>query len=615
MSMSNRTKIYVGMGTCGLAAGAKSVFEAITATIKNLNIDAEIIPTGCVGYCKREIIVDIVKPGYPKLSYGDVTAADVEGLLKSVLVDNKHNHKLIIGKYAADAVINKDDLLEVPSIEELPFFKKQRRLVLKNCGHINPESLEDYLACEGYDGLKKAFAAGQSGVIDEVKKSGLRGRGGGGFPTGMKWEFGNKSIPKDPENQKKYMICNADEGDPGAFMDRSVLEGDPFALLEGMTIAAYAIGASYGYIYVRAEYPLAIARLKNAIKLAKENNLLGDNILGSGFNLELKIKKGAGAFVCGEETALIGSIEGKRGMPNPRPPFPTESGAFGCPTVINNVETLANVPGLLRHGGEWFASVGTDSSKGTKVFALTGKINNAGLVEVPMGISLREIIYEIGNGIIDDKKYKSVQIGGPSGGCIPEEHLDIRIDYESLKTVGAMMGSGGLVVMDENTCMVDVAKYFVEFCAKESCGKCTPCREGTMRMFEILEKITTKDVDKQEKIESVKHLQHLANVIRDTSLCGLGQTAPNPVLSTLKYFKDEYDAHIYDEKCPAGHCKSLIHYEIDESKCIGCGICKAKCPSNAIVGERKSPHKIMTDVCVKCDQCVQLCPVKAIAAK
>lgn len=612
--MSNKTKIFVGMGTCGLAAGAKSVFEAISATLKNLNIDAEIIPTGCVGYCKREIIVDIAKDGYPKLSYGDVTAADVEGLLKSVLVDNVYNHKLIIGKYPTAEVINKDDLDKVPSINELPFFKKQRRLVLKNCGHINPESLQDYLDFEGYEGLKKAFAAGPLGVIAEVKKSGLRGRGGGGFSTGMKWEFGNKSQPKDPNNQKKYMICNADEGDPGAFMDRSVLEGDPFALLEGMTIAAYAIGANYGYIYVRAEYPLAIERLENAIKLAKENNLLGENILSSGYNFEIKIKKGAGAFVCGEETALIGSIEGKRGMPNPRPPFPTESGAFGCPTVINNVETLANVPGLLRHGGEWFASVGTDNSKGTKVFALTGKINNAGLVEVPMGISLREIIYEIGDGIIDDKKYKSVQIGGPSGGCIPEEHLDIKIDYESLKTVGAMMGSGGLVVMDEGTCMVDVAKYFVEFCTKESCGKCTPCREGTMRMFEILERITTKESDKQQKIESVKHLEHLAGVIRDTSLCGLGQTAPNPVLSTLRYFKNEYDAHIYDEKCPAGHCKSLIHYEIEESKCIGCSICKTKCPSNAIVGERKAPHKIMTETCVKCDQCVQLCPVKAIAA-
>lgn len=613
--MNNKTKIYVGMGTCGLAAGAKSVYDAISATLNNLNIDAEIIPTGCVGYCKREVIIDIAKPGYPKLSYGDVTASDVEDLLRSVLIDNVNNHKLIIGKYPTDEYISRDDLDQVPFVNDLPFFKKQRRLVLKNCGHINPESLSDYLAAEGYEGLKKALAIGPLGVIDEVLKSGLRGRGGGGFSTGRKWEFGNKSQPKDPNNQKKYMICNADEGDPGAFMDRSVLEGDPFALLEGMTIAAYAIGANYGYIYVRAEYPLAIERLENAIKLAKENNLLGENILNSGFNLEIKIKKGAGAFVCGEETALIGSIEGKRGMPNPRPPFPTEQGAFGCPTVINNVETLANVPGVLRHGGDWFASVGTDNSKGTKVFALTGKINNAGLVEVPMGISLREIIFEIGNGIIDDKKYKSVQIGGPSGGCIPEAHLDINIDYESLKEVGAMMGSGGLVVMDESTCMVDVAKYFVEFCTKESCGKCTPCREGTMRMFEILERMTLKEIDKQEKIESVGHLQHLANVIRDTSLCGLGQTAPNPVLSTLRHFKHEYDAHIYDEICPSAVCKSLITYTVDEGKCIGCGICKSKCPSSAIEGERKSPHKIMTEKCVKCDQCVQVCPVKAIAAK
>jgi len=613
--MTDKIKIYVGMGTCGLAAGAKSVYDTIIDTLKKLNVDADIIPTGCVGYCKREVIVDIVKPGFPKLSYGDVTAADVEDLLKSVLVDNIHNHRLIIGKYACDSENNTSDMGEVIKIEELPFFKKQRRLVLKNCGHINPESLDDYLAAGGYEGLKKAFALGDLGVIDEIKKSGLRGRGGGGFPTGMKWDFGNKSVPKDPENQKKYMICNADEGDPGAFMDRSVLEGDPFALLEGMTIAAYAIGASYGYIYVRAEYPLAIARLENAIKLAKEKNLLGENILNTGYNLELKIKKGAGAFVCGEETALIASIEGERGMPRPRPPFPTEKGAFGCPTVINNVETLANVPGILRHGGDWFASVGTDNSKGTKVFALTGKIKNAGLVEVPMGISLREVIFEIGNGIIGDKDYKAVQIGGPSGGCIPEEHLDIKIDYESLKTVGAMMGSGGLVVMDENTCMVDVAKYFVEFCTKESCGKCTPCREGTMRMFEILDRITSKDISKEEKAASVKNLEKLAGVIRDTSLCGLGQTAPNPVLSTLRYFKHEYDAHIYDAKCPSGQCKSLLTYVIDEEKCIGCGICKAKCPATAIIGERKAPHKILTETCVKCDQCVHLCPVKAISVK
>jgi NADH:ubiquinone oxidoreductase subunit F (NADH-binding)/NAD-dependent dihydropyrimidine dehydrogenase PreA subunit/(2Fe-2S) ferredoxin len=613
--MSNKVKILVGMGTCGLAAGAQSVYEMIKEVLAKINIDAEIIPTGCVGYCQKEVIIDIQKPDFPKLSYGDVTTGNVEELLKSVLLDGKNNSNLIIGKYRTNEEIIKEDLSEIPYIDDLPFFKKQRRLVLKNCGQLNPLSIDEYIQVEGFNGLKKAFLLSPIEVIGEIKKSGLRGRGGGGFPTGTKWEFAHNSV-----GEKKYMICNADEGDPGAFMDRSVLEGDPFSVIEGMTIAAYAIGASYGYIYVRAEYPLAIERLEHAIKVAKERNLLGENILNSGFNFDLKIKKGAGAFVCGEETALIGSIEGKRGMPKPRPPFPAVKGLFNYPTVINNVETLANVPGIMRNGGDWYASVGTDKSKGTKVFALVGKINNTGLVEVPMGITLREVIYDIGGGIANNKKYKSVQIGGPSGGCIPEQHLDIMIDYESLKEVGAMMGSGGLVVMDETTCMVDVAKFFLEFITKESCGKCTPCREGTMRMYEILKRITSSreklsDEENLQRFKGTVYLKQLAEVIRDTSLCGLGQTAPNPVLSTLKYFRDEYEAHIYDRKCPAGYCKPLLSYFIDAAACIGCGLCKRKCINDAIEGEPKKPHTIDKNKCIKCDQCRQACPVGAISAK
>ena len=612
---NDKIKILVGMGTCGLAAGAQAIHDKIKEVLSQNKIDADVIPTGCVGYCQKEVIVDIQKPGFPKLSYGNVTTENVEELLKSVLLEGKNNSGLIIGKYKTKEEISKEDLSEIPYIDELPFFKKQRRLVLKNCGQLNPLSIDEYIEVEGFNGLKKTFSLSPKEVIEEVKKSGLRGRGGGGFPTGTKWDFAHNA-----SGEKKYMVCNADEGDPGAFMDRSVLEGDPFSIIEGMTIAAYAIGASYGYIYVRAEYPLAIERLQHAIKVAKERNLLGKNILNSGFDFELKIKKGAGAFVCGEETALIGSIEGKRGMPKPRPPFPAVKGLFDCPTVINNVETLANIPGIMRNGGDWYASVGTDKSKGTKVFALVGKINTTGLVEVPMGITLREVIYDIGGGIANNKKYKSVQIGGPSGGCIPEQHLDIMIDYESLKEVGAMMGSGGLVVMDESTCMVDVAKFFLEFITKESCGKCTPCREGTMRMYEILKRITSsrEQLSEDENLQRFKgavYLKQLAEVVRDTSLCGLGQTAPNPVLSTLRYFQDEYEAHIYDRKCPAGYCASLLTYTIDAKTCIGCGLCKRRCANNAIDGEPKTPHVINQDKCVKCNQCRQACPVSAILAE
>jgi NADH:ubiquinone oxidoreductase subunit F (NADH-binding)/NAD-dependent dihydropyrimidine dehydrogenase PreA subunit len=450
-------------------------------------------------------------------------------------------------------------------------------------------------------------------VILEVLDSGLRGRGGGGFPTGKKWQFAARQ-----KSTRKYVICNADEGDPGAFMDRAILEGDPHKLIEGMIIAGYAIGASEGYIYCRAEYPLAIRRLEKTIQDAMRYGLLGENILGSGFHFRIKIKKGAGAFVCGEETALIHSIEGKRGMPRPRPPFPAVSGLFGKPTVINNVETLANVPIIIRNGSKWFRNIGTESSKGTKVFALSGKIKNTGLVEVPMGMTLREVIFEIGGGIPHGKKFKAVQIGGPSGGCLPEEVIDTPIDYESLKEVGAMMGSGGLVVMDEDTCMVDVAKFFMRFIQSESCGKCIPCREGTKRLLEIVERLTRHDrqmKDPQEVLERFRgmiYLERLASVIRDTSLCGLGQTAPNPVLSTLRYFRDEYEAHLYDRKCPAKQCAELLTYSIDNEACTGCTACARACPQDAIVGEKKKAHYIIVDKCVGCDTCRQVCKFDAV---
>jgi NADH-quinone oxidoreductase subunit F len=486
---------------------------------------------------------------------------------------------------------------------ESAYYEKQNRLVTSRLGRTNPENIEDYIATGGYAGLEKALTMERQAVVDEMKKSGLRGRGGGGFSTGMKWQFVHDAV-----GDKKYIVCNADEGDPGAFMDRSVLEGDPHAVMEGMMIAAYAIGADEGVIYCRAEYPLAIRRLNLAIKVAEDMGIMGNNIMGSGFNFKMRIKAGAGAFVCGEETALINSIEGKRGMPRVRPPFPAHKGLWQKPTCLNNVETFANVPFIIRNGGDWYASMGTEKSKGSKVFCLTGKINNTGLAEVPMGITLREIVFDIAGGILGGKKFKAVQSGGPSGGCLPTEQLDLPIDYDSLIGAGAMMGSGGLVVMDETTCMVDVARFFLNFTQSESCGKCTPCREGTKRLLEIL----TRICEGTGVIEDIDTLQRLAKVIKSSALCGLGQTAPNPVLTTLRYFRDEYEAHIIDKRCPAGLCTELLTFTVVKDKCIGCGVCIKACPVEAITGEKKVAHVIDPKKCVKCGACVPKCKFDAI---
>jgi len=499
-------------------------------------------------------------------------------------------------------------------MDEHPFLAPQTRWVLANCGVIDPSNIDEYLAFGGYLALATALRNHTPMELCEfVEKSGLRGRGGGGFPTGAKWKFALNAA-----SEQKYLICNADEGDPGAFMDRAVIEGDPHRLLEGMAIAAYAVGASKAYVYIRAEYPLAIRRLAAAISQAQAAGFLGGNILDSGFSLQIAMKQGAGAFVCGEETALIASIEGRRGMPRPRPPFPAVRGLFDRPTVINNVETLANVPAIIAKGPEWFSAVGTKTSKGTKVFALSGNVQRTGLVEVAMGTTIRQIVFDIGGGIPGGKEYKAVQIGGPAGGCIPAGHLDIQVDYESLKTVGAMMGSGGLVVMDSDTCMVDVAKFFMDFIQRESCGKCIPCREGTRRMLEILQRIThgrrsETGLDALQRFQGVMYLARLAEVIKDTSLCGLGQKAPNPVLSTLRWFRPEYEAHIYERRCPAGVCRELLTYRIDAGKCKGCAICASKCPAEAIMGAKKSPHYIVTDKCIGCGACKDTCKFDAVA--
>ena len=610
---SDLTYVYIGMGTCGLAAGADKIYNFMAKQLEKKKIPTVMKKVGCFGLCTEEIMVDVKKPGFPRVSFAQVNLERA-----AEIIDVFIEHDTIPEGYLLGTVpmgLSSDDSLQdqVRSINDFPMMKKQQRLVLRNCGIINPESLEEYVMRRGYKALTKVlFSMKPDEVITEVIDSGLRGRGGGGFPTGKKWLFTRKA-----EGKRKFLICNADEGDPGAFMDRSVLEGDPHSVIEGMIIAAYAIGAEEGYIYVRAEYPLAIARLKKAIANLEANGILGDNILGSGFNFHLKVKMGAGAFVCGEETALIGSIEGKRGIPRPRPPYPANSGLWGYPTNINNVETFANVALIIDKGANWFKSIGTPKSSGTKVFALTGKTKNSGLIEVPMGISLREIIFELGGGLQNDKQFKAAQIGGPSGGCLPVELLDTAIDYDSLQRAGAMMGSGGLVVMDEDTCMVDVARFFLNFTKKESCGKCIPCREGTARLLEVLENIVksnpnSSEEELQKRYQSINQLERLAHVIKDTAACGLGQTAPNPVLSTLKYFKNEYEAHVYDKRCPAKQCRGLLVYRINPKVCRGCGICAKKCPQGAIVGERAHSHFIVPDKCARCGACVEFCPFDAI---
>lgn len=604
--------IFVGAGTCGLSAGADKIIQIIEEYLKERNVDAEVIQVGCIGLCAEEPLVDIQLPNQARVCFKKVTDKSVVGLLDSVFSKNIPVREAL-GQHRNDNLTSWE---KVPFIDELAFFKPQTRFVLKNAGLIDPSSICEYMANGGYWALAKVIhTMTPAEVCDEVEASGLRGRGGGGFPTGKKWKFAASA-----KGDQKYVICNADEGDPGAFMDRAIIEGDPHKLLEGLAISAYAVGASKAYIYIRAEYPLAIDRLKDAINQAEELGLIGNSILKTNFDLKVIIKMGAGAFVCGEETALIHSIEGKRGMPSPKPPFPAIEGAFGKPSVVNNVETLANIPSIIQNGKDWFSAKGTEGSKGTKVFALSGNVVNTGLVEVAMGTTVRDIVFAIGGGIPNDRKYKSVQIGGPSGGCIPEEHMDIEIDYESLKTVGAMMGSGGLVVMDEDTCMVDVAMFFMDFIQRESCGKCIPCREGTRRMLEILESITKsrKNEGKDEalkRFKGVMSLDHLASVIQDTALCGLGQSAPKPVMSTLKYFRNEYEAHVFERKCPAKVCQDLLTFDIDQEKCTGCTLCVKNCPADAILGAKKSAHYIVADKCIGCGACKDLCHYDAIIVK
>ena len=582
--------IRVGLASCGIAAGGRKVYDAFDTQLRASVPQAKLKQTGCMGMCYNEVLVEVVSPQNERTFYGKVTPDRVPRIIDEHLVQGKPIDEWVI-----------------PAAEMESLLKKQKRIVLRNCGLIDPESITDYLAADGYKAIEKAISSmSPQEVIDEITRSGLRGRGGAGFPTGVKWGFARKA-----SNWQKYIVCNADEGDPGAFMDRSVLESDPHSVIEGMLIAGYAVGASEGYIYVRAEYPLAIQRLEIALAEAREAGFIGDGIRGYDFDFDIKIRQGAGAFVCGEETALIMSIEGRRGMPRFRPPFPAQSGLWGKPTTINNVETLANVAWIIQHGADAYNAYGTEKSKGTKVFALAGKVARGGLIEVPMGITLREVVFDIGGGTSSGLEFKAIQIGGPSGGVIPAHLADTPVDYESVTKTGAIMGSGGLIVMDESSCMIDIAKFFLNFTQDESCGKCTFCRIGTLRMEEILERIT----DGNGREEDIETLEELARNVKRASLCGLGQTAPNPVLTTIKYFRDEYEEHISEKKCRAKKCRALITYEIISEKCPGCGLCAKYCPTGAITGERKQPHVIDQEKCIRCGLCHNVCRLDAVSVR
>jgi NADH-quinone oxidoreductase subunit F len=598
LQSSKKPRILVGAGTCGRAAGALDVLEAINGALTQLNIEAIVIKVGCMGLCYAEPMVGIIKPGRPQIIYGDLDAELAARLIDDYLGNDNPRPDVALGTVGDGSIDG------IPHLNELPVLKPQVRQVLGDCGLIDPENIDHYIANGGYSGLVKALNMTPEAIIEEIKKAGLRGRGGAGFPTGQKWDFCRKAPGKE-----KYVICNADEGDPGAFMNRSLLEGDPHSVLEGMVIGAYTIGSDQGYIYCRAEYPLALERLRLALDQMRAYGLIGDNILDSGFNFHITIKEGAGAFVCGEETALMASIEGKRGMPRPRPPFPAISGLWGKPTNNNNVETWANAALILQKGSEWYAQHGSERSRGTKTFALVGKVERTGLIEVPLGITLRQIIYEIGGGILKGKEFKAVQTGGPSGGCLPSSMLDSPVDYESLTAAGSIMGSGGMIVADEDTCMVDLTRYFLTFTQAESCGKCPPCRVGTLQMLGILERI----IQGEGRPGDVEQLEKIANTVKNGSLCGLGQTAPNPVLTTLRYFRDEYDAHINEKRCPALVCKDLISYYILPDKCQGCQICLRSCPVEAISGGKRLVHIIDQATCIKCGTCLEVCPARFAA--
>jgi NADH-quinone oxidoreductase subunit F len=601
LETGDRTLILVGTASCGRAAGADAVLKAINSELERQSIEATITRVGCIGLCYTEPLVTIIKPGKPGVFYGGITPENVPELVESHVVNDTPHGDLALGTMGSGGIAG------IPRLFDMPMLKPQVRIALRNCGLVDPEDINHYIAGDGYSGLAKALSMTPEEVIAEIKRSGLRGRGGAGFPTGLKWELCRKALGKT-----KYLICNADEGDPGAFMDRLLLESDPHTVLEGMLIGAYAIGATEGFIYIRIEYPLAIERLELALSQMKAYRLLGEGILDSGFSFDIKIKRGAGAFVCGEETALMASIEGKRGLPRPRPPFPAQAGLWGRPTNINNVETLANVPAILQKDAGWFAAYGTEKSKGTKTFALAGKIERTGLIEVPMGTTLQEIIHDIGGGIPEGKRFKAVQTGGPSGGCLPASLLELPVDYESLTQAGSIMGSGGMVVMDEDTCMADIARYFLSFTRSESCGKCVPCRLGTKQMLAILEDV----ISGKGKPGDLELLEDLARSIKVSSLCGLGQTAPNPVMTTLHYFRDEYEEHISEQRCRAAVCKELITYSIIDEKCPGCGLCVRECPVDAITFKgKKKPVIIDETKCTGCGACYKICRLGAVKIK